>query len=125
MPTTLPNGLTCPDPGDSNAQACAWIKELFVAVDGIQEQLEEEVIETPECQAVPLANWNLQGLPADASCRVYKQTLTVPVGVDATKAGMSVFTASGESVTPCIEVTSSSTICIFTNSPADYTIVYA
>lgn len=119
MPITLPNsGLVCPEQGDSTTQACEQIKALFGYVDTLPTDVD---IEDNACVDLLSTSWVVEGNPDD---KVFKQTITVPAGVNAIKSSMSVIDENGCVVSLCIEVATVSTICVFTNSPVNYSLVF-
>lgn len=120
MPITLPNsGLVCPEVGDPQAQACQQIKDLYAYVDNLPTADE---IDVNECVSLVSTNWLLQG--TDPLCKNFKQTISVPPNANPFKSSMSIIDESGAVVNLCIEVVSASTICVFTNTPGNYELIF-
>lgn len=122
MPQTLPNGLVCPEEGDNIAQACQQIKDLFVAVDALQTLVGTEEQLDKITQTIPSGGWTLIG---PVECKVYQQTLTVPTGVDTSELVLSILNSANSPTDLTITVTGPNTILIETNSPENYTAIYA
>lgn len=120
MPITLPNsGLVCPEASDPHLQACEQIKALFTYVDSLPTTSD---IEDNPCVQLASLNWVSQG-PAD--CKEFKQTVNVPIGVNPYKSSISIIDANGAKVYLCIENVSVTTVCVYTNTPDEYQMVFS
>jgi hypothetical protein len=124
MPITLPNtGLICPEQGDPNAQACQQLKELFIYIDTLPSA--DDQLENP-CVNLIATNWVLEVTDdLDASCRQFKQTITVPTGVNPFKSNMTIIDDDSCITNLEIEVQTVSTLCVRTNDPGNYQVIFS
>lgn len=124
MPITLPNtGLVCPEQGDPNAQACQQIKALFTHVDSLPTN--DNTVQNP-CVDLFSANWAIEtSQNFDSTCRQFKQTIIIPLGVDPFKSNMTIIDEQGCVVNLEIEVISQTSLCVRTNTPGNYQLVFS
>lgn len=119
MPITLPNsGLVCPEVGDPNLEACRQLKELFTYVDTLPTS--DDLIVNP-CVDLVSINWVVQG---DPTCKEFKQTISIPVGVNPYKSAITIVDDNGCVVNLCMEIVSVSSLCVITNTPGNYQITF-